>query len=174
MASIFNQHLFKADSILLEFIYNFAGYKKENLPTLRKAVKRGDLAMETLVENAVALTGKHKRVDKQGQDLSDGSEVKKSTVRNSPPNKKTANRFAEIGNMKNKTGLLRVVVVEPKEEEVYLFKIPHKVYSKMISKRGNIRINFSIHGGKPKTFMPGSKQPIIWQYQVKNFKELSK
>ena len=82
MASKYSLDAFKADEILLNHIYSHAGYTKKDVPTLLKAVRRGDLAMESLVENAISRVGKIKRVDIPGMDFEDGSDSKKVTVVN--------------------------------------------------------------------------------------------
>ena len=63
MASKYSKDQFKADEILLEKIYRFAGYKKDHLPGLIKAVRQGDLAMESMVENAISRIGKIERTN---------------------------------------------------------------------------------------------------------------
>lgn len=172
MASKYNPQAFKADNILLEKIYKFAGYKSSDLPTLKRAVLRGDLAMESMVENAISRVGKIKRVDLPGMDFEDGSDSKKVTVVNQGTKAKV-NRGAGFSS-KNKKGLLRVVVVEPMTNEVFYFKIPPEFYVGQHQKRREVglRINFSQTGGKPsfKNYAHASKK--IWSYQVNSFKEL--
>ena len=82
MTSKYSQEQFIADEILLEKIYKFAGYEKEHLPVLKKAVKQGDIAMESMVENAISRVGKLERTNQTGMDFTDGSDAKKVTVVN--------------------------------------------------------------------------------------------
>lgn len=170
MASKYNTEQFKSDAILLRKIYRFAGYTKKDLTTLLKAVKRGDLAMESVVENAIARVGKLKRIDITGMDFDDGSDAKKVTVCNQGT-VKLPYRGAQFST-KNKKGILRVVVVEPITEEVFYFKIPPSFYIGVEQKRREfaIRINFSNTGGIPD--LDRIKTDSVWDYQVKSFKEL--
>lgn len=172
MASKFNLEAFKADEILLEKIYKFAGYKESDLPTLKRAVKRGDLAMESMVENAISRVGKIKRVDLQGMDFEDGSDSKKVTVVNQGTKIKPV-RGAGFSS-KNKKGTLRVVVVEPMTNEVFYFKIPPEFYigQKQRRRELGLRIYFSNNGGKPNFTNKATESKKVWSYQVKSFKEL--
>ena len=170
MASKYNTEQFKSDAILLKKIYRFAGYSNNDLPTLLKAVKRGDLAMESVVENAIARVGKLKRIDIVGMDFDDGSDAKKVTVCNQGTIK-TPYRGAQFST-KNKKGVLRVVVVEPLTEEVFYFKIPPSFYVGAVQRRREtaLRINFNNSGGIPD--LGKIKTESVWDYRVKSFKEL--
>lgn len=171
MASRYNKDVFKSDEILLNHIYSHAGYTRKDIPTLLKAVRRGDLAMESLVENAIARVGKLKRVDITGMDFNDGSDSKKVTVANQGTKEKI-NRGAGFST-KNKKGVLRVVVVEPMTEEIFYFRIPPEFYIGKNQKRREtaLRINFSNTGGKP-TKLSGKTSQEIWSYEVSTFKKL--
>lgn len=171
MASKYNTEQFKADSLLLKKIYRFAGYSKKDLATLLKAVKKGDLAMESVVENAIARIGKIKRIDIVGMDFVDGSDAKKVTVCNQGTIARL-NRGAQFST-KNKKGILRVVVIEPMTEEIFYFKIPPEFYVGAAQKRREtaIRIKFSNHGGKP-NLVNLKEGADVWNYNVKSFKEL--
>ena len=174
MASKYSKEQFIADKILLEKIYKFAGYKKEHLPALTKAVKQGDLAMESMVENAIARIGKLERTNQTGMDFTDGSDAKKVTVVNQGTIKSPL-RGAGFSS-KNKKGILRVVVVDPLVEEVFYFKIPPEFYLGQEQKRREVglRILFSKEGGKPdfKLRSPTARQ--MWSFQVRTFKDLCK
>jgi hypothetical protein len=172
MASKYSKEMFRADAILLEHIYSFAGYNKTDLPVLRKAVKRGDLAMESLVENAVSRVGKLKRVDVIGMDHEDGSDTKKVTVVNQGTKLKP---YRGAGfSTKNKKGILRVVVVDPLIEEIFYFKIPPAFYVGVKQKRREValRIRFHKDGGRPFKKNEIVSDTDIWFYQVKTFKKL--
>jgi hypothetical protein len=171
MASKYNTEQFKSDAILLKKIYKFAGYDNKDLPTLLKAVRRGDLAMESVVENAISKVGKLKRVDVPGMDFDDGSDAKKVTVCNQGTIN-TPYRGAQFST-KNKKGILRVVVVEPITEEVFYFKIPPSFYIGAIQKRREValRINFSNTGGPP-DLRKAKLEETVWDHQVKSFKKL--
>ena len=172
MASKYSKEIFKSDSILLQHIYSHAGYNKADLPVLRKAVMRGDLAMESLVENAVARVGKLKRVNIIGMDHHDGSDTKKVTVVNQGTKAKP---YRGAGfSTKNKKGVLRVVVVDPLINEVFYFRIPPSFYVGVEQKRRGValRIRFHKNGGRPffKNEVPNSTD--IWSFEVKSFKKL--
>jgi hypothetical protein len=174
MASKYSQEQFVADKILLEKIYKFAGYKKEHLPALIKAVKQGDLAMESMVENAISRVGKLERTDQTGMDFTDGSDAKKVTVVNQGT-KKSPIRGAGFSS-KNKKGVLRVVVVDPLVEKVFYFRIPPEFYLGQEQKRRELglRILFSRDGGKPNFKLRSTTAQEMWSFEVKNFKELCK
>lgn len=171
MAAKYSVDTFKADEILLNHIYSHAGYSKHDLPVLLKAVRRGDLAMESFVENAISRVGKIKRVDITGMDFEDGSDSKKVTVVNQGT-KLMPNRGAGFST-KNKKGVLRVVVVEPMTSEVFYFRIPPEFYVGKDQKRREtaLRIRFSKHGGKPQLHR-STTTAEIWGYEVKTFKKL--
>ena len=172
MASKYSKEQFIADKILLEKIYKFAGYKTEHLPALTKAVKQGDLAMESMVENAIARVGKLERTSQTGMDFTDGSDAKKVTVVNQGTIKSPL-RGAGFSS-KNKKGTLRVVVVDPLVEEVFYFKIPPEFYLGQEQKRREValRILFSKEGGKPSFKLRSPTAQRMWSFQVKSFKEL--
>jgi len=173
MASKYSKEIFAADMILLQNIYSHAGYSKKDLTILKKAVRRGDLAMESLVENAIARVGKLKRVNLTGMDFDDGSDAKKVTVVNQGTKEKPM-RGAGFST-KNKKGVLRVVVVDPMVEKIFLFKIPPSFYVAQKQKRREtaLRIPFSKFGGKPQFNANSTTSVDIWSFQVKSFKELS-
>lgn len=173
MASRYSEELFKSDEILLNAIYTFAGYNKNHLPALRKAVLQGDLAMESVVENAIARIGKIDRVNVKGMDFSDGSDAKKVTVANQGT---IADPRRGAGfSTKNKKGILRVVVVDPMVSEVFYFKIPPEFYIGLDQARREValRIPFSKDGGIPKRFpVHASTSKALWSFRVNTFKDL--
>jgi hypothetical protein len=173
MASKYSTESFASDEILLEKIYKFAGYKEEHLPGLKKAVRQGDLAMESMVENAIARVGKLKRTNETGMDFTDGSDAKKVTVVNQGTKLKPT--FGAQFSTKNKKGILRVVVVEPQTKEVYYFKILPEFYIGQEQKRREkgLRIPFTKEGKIPEVSRNSPMRNLIWSYRVKSFKELS-
>lgn len=173
MASKYSQEQFKADEILLEKIYHFAGYKKEHLPILKKAVRQGDIAMESMVENAISRVGKLERTNQTGMDFTDGSDAKKVTVVNQGTIK-DPNRGAGFSS-KNKKGVLRVVVVDPMVNEVFYFRIPPEFYIGVEQKRREtaLRIRFSKNGGMPERFNKnGGVTKEMWSFRVSTFAAL--
>jgi len=172
MASKYSPTGYKADEILLKHIYSHAGYTKKELPILLKAVRRGDLAMESLVENAISRVGRLKRVDTPGMDFIDGSDSKKVTVVNQGTRDKP---YRGAGfSTKNKRGVLRVVVVEPMTGQVHYFRIPPEFYCGQPQKRreAGLRIRFSMKGGRPNFPKNSSSSKEIWDFEVSTFKKL--
>lgn len=158
---------FKADKILIDFIYKYAGYTQADLPTLQKAVMQGDLAVESIVENAIAITGKLKRTNNDGEDFDDGSDAKKAIAMNQC-GFRSYNKSTRIST-NNKTGLLRIIVIEPDIEKLFFFKIPYSVYGG----QRLIRIPFDYYGGKPKRFRYDNVVGrSYWDCEVKTFEEL--
>ena len=173
MASAYSVESFKCDEIILLDLYKYAGYSDNDLPTLKKAVRRGDLAVESLVENAISKTGKLKRVKIEGMDFEDGSDAKKTTVMNQFG--KTAFVRGAGFSSKNKKGILRVVVVEPLTKEVYYFKILPEFYVNRGKARAkSLRIPFAKDGGPPKFTGKNKIAEELWSYRVNNFKDLCK
>lgn len=172
MASKYSQEQFRADEVLLRKIYKFAGYQDKHLPGLTRAVKQGDLALESVVENAIARVGKLERTNAKGMDFTDGSDAKKVTVVNQATKQKPM-RGAGFST-KNKHGVLRVVVVDPVIDEVFYFRIPPEFYHGTQHKRRELglRITFDKDGGKPKKIGPGTVMEQIWGFQVKSFAKL--
>ena len=172
MASKYSEEQYKADAVLLQKIYRFAGYSKAHLAALERAVMQGDLAMESVVENAIARVGKLTRTNATGMDFTDGSDAKKVTVVNQAT-KRNPNRGAGFST-KNKRGVLRVVVVDPLDGEIYYFRIPPEFYVGAPQKRREqgLRISFSKEGGKPKNIRAGSVVEQLWNFRVKSFSGL--
>ena len=167
MASRFSISVFMADKILLDFIYPYAGYSDQDLPTLHKAVSQGDLAIESILENAISRVGGHRRTDENGEDFEDGSDAKK-TIAMDQSGGRSWDKNTRIST-KNKTGLLRIVVIDPDIKELFFFKIPYSIYKgqKMI------RIPFNYLGGKPERFNRNNfVGRSYWECQVNTFEEL--
>ena len=172
MASHYSEDQYLADEILLKKIYLYAGYLEEHLPSLIVAVRQGDLAMESMVENAISKVGKLRRVNMIGMDFEDGSDAKKTTVVNQGTVKKPS-RGAGFST-KNKKGVLRVVAIDSMVNEVFYFKIPPSFYLNTIQKRREIalRIYFDKNGGKPNMSPNKTTTKEIWSFQVNTFEEL--
>ena len=169
MASIYSEENYQCDEILLRAIYLYAGYSKRDLTTLLRAVRQGDLAIETVLENAIAKTGNLERCNDKGMDFTDGSDAKKAKVGNQGTTELPC-MAADISS-KNKNGILRCMVVDPATRAIHYFKIPPKYYKATKARRNKIRINFNNSGGKPKC-KPGSVSEEVWSYEVETFEEL--
>lgn len=173
MASKFSKESFKADKLLLINLYKKAGYKDSDLPILIRAVKHGHLAMESIFETAVSRIGKLKRVDLPGMDHDDGSDCKKVTAVNQGTKENPVH--GAWFSVKNKKGVIRAIVVEPKTKIVYYFKFPPDYY---LNKNENckkkcIRIPFALDGSIPNLDRSNAHSARkIWSYQVPFFKSL--
>ena len=87
----------------------------------------GELAEQALVKKSKGKLKQNTR-NKKASDFSDKSEHKYVTVY-----AYGNNRRAGIAGLKNKIGLLRVMVYDPLTDKNYFFKVPHSVYSKVTS-----------------------------------------
>ena len=166
MATKYSITAYKCDKIFVEHLYKYAGYEDQDLPTLLKAVQQGDLAVESILENAIAKVGNLSRTMEDGMDFTDGSDAKKCTAMN-----QGGHRFYNKGtriSTKNKFGLLRIAVLDPDIEKMFYFKIPFEIYC------GNnlIRIPFCAYGGKPYFRSNNYIGKSYWECQVKTFEEL--
>jgi hypothetical protein len=170
MASIYSEENYRCDEILLRTIYQYAGYSKRDLTTLLKAVRQGDLAIETVLENALACAGNLERCSTKGMDFTDGSDAKKAKVANQGT--ATHVHMAADISTKNKNGILRCMVVDPATESVHYFKVTPSFYKANKSRQNKFRINFNNNGGKP-SCKPGSVSEEVWSYEVKTFEELA-
>jgi hypothetical protein len=76
----------------------------------------------------------------KGSDFSDKSDSKYSTVTY------YGTAYATIAGIKNKIGMLRVMVHEPKTNKNYFFRIPHKVYAPYVNKNDSLKVYFDKNG----------------------------
>lgn len=129
-----------------------------------KQIEHGIISIDNFVEYAISKLGKLERSDSTGQDFIDGSDAKKSVVSGE------TGRRATICNCKNKKGILRTIVADGKNNKIFYFKIPYKLYKGTNS----FKILFSIEGGRPtKGKSKLSISQKIWdECQVKSIKEL--
>lgn len=171
MASKYNPDGYKGDLLIVEHLYTYAGYDEQDLPTLRKAVAQGDLAVESIVENAISKVGNIARVNTKGMDFADGSDAKKVVVCNNGTIAKP-NRSADVST-KNKTGILRVVVADALSNELFFFKIPPDFYVGRGRRSLGLRINFDNSGGHPVLRkVEGPTFDLWFVYRVKTFEAL--
>lgn len=89
----------------------------------------GEMAERACVKQSQGRLQKNSK-NKKGSDFNDGSEHKYITVGYHSGYK--CGR-AQITALQNKTGLVRVMVFEPKTATNYYFRVPHRVYSKVAS-----------------------------------------
>lgn len=184
MASKNTQNVADGDVLIINELSEYLKYNDVQRKFLIDLAKKGIIAVETLLEEAISKVGKIKRSNKDGEDFVDGSDAKKAVVSLNDVNSGT--RAAFIGNVANKKGILRVLVSEPMTGELFFFKIPNRE----IKGKGNIKIGFSKEGGmqskvaykmmpeynilgKKVKFKPKSFSEKVWlMYRVSSFKEL--
>lgn len=147
MASFLSENVFENDLALLEKIYTYAGYASEHLPVLKMAVAQGDMALESILENAISRVSAMDRVHRYGQDFIDRSDAKKLSSNN--------NGIIAIP-VKNKIGMIRAACIHSKTKEVFFFRIPRKFYYADTIGKDSPKIRFKLKR---------DKSPI-WAYET--------
>ena len=176
MASKVTNNAVAGDILIIEELAKHLRYKKEEREFMIRLAKKGVIAVESLLEEAISKVGKLKRCIKDGQDFIDSSDAKKATV--GLISNFDKNRGATIGNVKGKNGKLRVMVADPYVKKgLYYFVIPnHELKGKH-----NIKIPFHKDGGPPNRFLNLTCLSTCTEYftdrlwicyQVKNFHEM--
>lgn len=151
--------------------YRWPNATPETIALYRELVLTGDIQIETLLENALcqASDGAYTRVAKDECDCSDGSEAKKavSQFRNNNREQDRWMNSCSIRNIKNKTGLIRAVILSKQTGEFYYFAVPYRAYKNLTL----IEIVMDTSKGyKDPEGIPKGK----WcKYQVNSFKELA-
>ena len=185
MASKNTKNTADGDILIINELSKHLKYSEIEKKFLIELAKKGIVAVETLLEEAISKVGKIKRSNSDGEDFVDGSDAKKVTV--TINDAVTGDRCVRIGNISNKNGILRVLVAEPMTSEIFYFKIPNDE----IKGKDNIKIAFHREGGiqnkiidklyVPKTnfwgeqlmIRPKSFNERAWLlYRVDSFKEL--
>jgi hypothetical protein len=114
----------------------FSARERNEVMTFNEFIKRmwdknllpsGELAEQALVKKSKGALKQNTR-NKKASDFNDKSEHKYVTV-----GPYVNNRRAGITGLKNKIGLLRVMVYDPLTGKNYFFRVPHSVYSKVTS-----------------------------------------
>jgi hypothetical protein len=112
--------------------YRWPDKTKEQQEVYRELVETGEIQIETLLENTLAITsnGLYKRVCKNEYDFSDGSDAKKA-VSQARINYKLKGSFRndfKISKVGNKTGMIRAMCYSTMQKKFYYFAIPHSEY----------------------------------------------
>ena len=101
----------------------------------RRLVETGELQIETLLENALAVAsnGLYARVATHGYDFTDFSDAKKvvSSFRCNDIKRNSYTNSFNVSNIKNKLGLLRVMGYSKYSSQFYFFAIPHTAYNNL-------------------------------------------
>lgn len=141
MASKVTENSVEGDILIIKELSKHLQYTPEKMKMMIEESYHGTIAVESLLERAIATVGKLQRSNEDGQDFIDGSDAKKATV--TINDAKTGDRAVRIENVANKNGILRVMIAEPMTGELFYFKIPnHEIKGK-----SNIKIAFSRTGG---------------------------
>ena len=163
-----------ADYKFFDFLapYRWPNESPEKIALYRELVEHGDLHIETLLENALAMTsqGQYTRVAEAYRDYSDGSDAKKSVsqFRNNNISLGRWTNSAAITGLKKKTGLIRALVYSQYQDRFYFFAIPHSAYAGM--DRVDIIMDTSTGYQEPQGIPKGK-----WTaYQVDTFERLAK
>jgi|FreactTroBogLake_1042271.scaffolds.fasta_scaffold26124_2 hypothetical protein len=172
MASTNTYNVIDGDIILIKELTKQLKYTPGKTKDLINYAKKGIVAVESLLEEAISVVGGLKRSIENYEDFSDGSDAKKCTVTYNDVI--TGSRSITIGNVSLKRGCLRVMAADPFTGQVFYFKIPNK---EVIGKH-NLKINFSNRGGIPdkiKDKLLQSKGVNLWGEKIKveanNFNE---
>jgi hypothetical protein len=169
MASQLTENSIAGDIILTRELCKQLKYSAEKTKTILNLTKQGIIAVEILLETAIAKVGKIKRNSTKGMDFEDGTDAKKSTV--TINDSKTGRYSISILGIKNKVGALRVAAASPLSNEIYYFIIPNKE----LKNKSSIKIMFNKDGGPTQSNQINSFSHKCWnQYRVKTFKELCK
>jgi len=134
--------------------------------TISILLEMGLIQVSTAAEYAMSNVSNTTVVSTDTNDLSNGDDVKLSTVRTSGYGK---NYSAPITNIKGKTGNLRVQIYERKLDKFYYFVIPYTTY-KDIPNKSNIEIPFHLNG-MPKRIPTRKVYVNWWNYEVDSFVE---
>lgn len=152
--------------------YRFSNSTPEEIALYRKLVETGDLQIETILENALAIAsdGAYVRVAEVGYDFYPCcSDAKKavSCFRNNSIKKDQWTNSIAISGLKNKTGLIRAVCYSKYSDKFYCLAIPNNAY------KGKDRVEIALDrsiGFKEPTGIPKGK----WtRYIVEDFKRLA-
>ena len=173
MASTNTPNIVKGDIMIIDELTKHLKYNVEERKFLKRMAKKGIVAVETMLEEAISKVGKVKRSNKQGEDFVNGADAKKAIVnfRSHGPIR-SHSREAAVCNLKNKRGKLQVMIAEPESGELFYFIIPYREYKD----QNSIVIQFNKNGGENTNFNGTKSQSWrIWnQYRVKTFRELAK
>lgn len=134
--------------------------------TIEMLLDMGLIQVSTAAEHAMSTVSNTEVISTDASDLSNGDDVKLSTVRTSGYGKAYS---APITNIKGKTGNLRVQVYERKQNKFYYFVIPNSAY-RNIPPKSNIEIPFHLNG-IPKRIPVRVVNVNWWNYEVPSFFE---
>ena len=173
MASKNTPNVVAGDIMIINELSKHLKYSPTERKFLVRLAKKGIVAVESLLEEAISKVGKVKRSHKDGEDFENGNDAKKAIVNDRSHGPiRSHSREAGIGNLRCKRGTLLVMMAEPKNNELFYFAIPYEEYKNQAS----IVFQFSKNGGENTHFNGTTSQSWrIWNlYRCKSFKELCK
>jgi len=173
MAATLSENGINGDILIIKELCKNLKFSKQKTNFYIDAAKHGVIAVESLLEYAISKVGKLERSNKDGQDFKDGSDAKKAIV--------TARSEVVIKNLKNKKGILRIMIANPYAEgypdveTLYYFRVPYSLYGGT----GGLNITFKsfefFSKVNDRKYRHGkvTKAWKIWnKYRVYSFKEL--
>jgi len=167
VASKITSNTVLGDKLLIPLLGKHLGFNEEKINMCVELAESGCIAVESLLELAISKVGNLQQSTIDGQDFIDGSDAKKCVVTTISLEHDSIG--ATITNVRNKNGILRVVVSEPATNQVYYFKIPNEE----LKNRHNIKIRFNNFGGEPSRLHNETLSSKLWKlYRVKSFEEL--
>jgi len=173
MASKNTPNVVKGDIMIISELAKHLKYSASERKFLIRLAKKGVVAVESMLEEAIAKVGKIERSHADGEDFINGDDAKKAIVNSRFHGPlRGHSREASIANLSRKRGNLLVMIAEPENNELFYFKIPPHEYKN----KKAITFQFSKNGGMNTKFMKGTNSQSwrIWhQYRVMSFKELA-
>lgn len=147
--------------VLFDHAYKNAPKNVKNW-ILKNMIPMGDIAIESMLETAIAVENNITKYSTEGADFlnedgSAGGDAKKASAFLNPNRPR---REAHIKGIKNKTGDLYICVYEPLLEKFYYFNIPHSFYSK----RKTLAIYFELNGTPRTERMRWDSPENLWKY----------
>lgn len=136
----------------------------------KNMLQQGDVAVESLLETAIAKTNKITKASSAGYDFinpdgTPGGDAKKATAFLNPHRPR---REAVVTNFHAKIGDLYVCIYEPYLDRFYFFCIPNRVYKK----RKILSFYFELDGTPRRKNMRIGSYKHLWNYEVKEIKHL--
>jgi hypothetical protein len=168
MASKLTKNSIAGDILIVTELAKHLKYSLAERQLILRMTKKGMIAVETMLEEAISRVGKLTRSEHgNGEDFIDGTDAKKGVVSNNDTNTRT--KAVTIGRVSSKVGDLRIMASDPLNGKLFYFRIPnHELKDKC-----NIKIMFGQDGDMPKKLRPNTFSGRCWlNYQVKSFKEL--
>lgn len=133
-------------------------------------IPKGDIAIESLLETAIAVSNGIKKESSSGYDFlnkdgTPGGDAKKATAFLNPNRPR---REAKVTDFQNKIGNLYICVFEPLTEKFYFFNVPPTRY------RGSraLQIYFDLDGTPRRRQIRYDYDPPLWKYEAKEIGDL--